>query len=57
MTNQECIEVLNHPQKHIGLYNGELTYDSKLVETFEKAIKLFEDENERIKIKKDYKKS
>ena len=44
MTKQECIEVLNHPQKHIGLYDGVLTYDSKLVEVFEKAIKLFEDE-------------
>lgn len=38
MTQEEAIEVFNKPAKHIGLYNGELTYSAELVRAFEMAI-------------------
>lgn len=52
MTIQEAIEVFNKPAKHIGLYNGELTYSAELVRAFETAIRsleAWEKVNEEIK--------
>ncbi len=46
----EVIEVFNNPAKHIGLYNGELTYSAKLVKAFETAIRFIEAWN---KVKED----
>ena len=47
---EEAIEVFNKPAKHIGLYNGELTYSAELVKAFETAIHSLEAWD---KVKKD----
>jgi len=49
LSNKEAIEILNHPGDFIGHYKDQLTFHSKLVGAFEKAIDSLEQEDEKEK--------